>query len=139
MIKLAEDASQMNGNIIIPQTFSKEKKTSDFPLTFPHKAEQSCTFFCIHLPKHSEALARLQISLEIKDASEWLPLQAAYSVIKSGLGSVRFERQRTQGDPRAQRSEAEQGCSALSSTSCCTFTLQTPKVSERLQQRYCST
>lgn len=55
--------------------------------------------------------SQLQIFLEIKNASEWLSLQAAYNVLKGGLVSVGFERQRTQGDPRAQRSEAEQGCS----------------------------
>lgn len=123
----------MNRNIIIPPTSSKEKKTSDFSLTFFFTRLNSLVhfsaFICQNILKH---LHSYKFFLEIKDASEWLSLQAAYSVIKSGLVSVRFERQRTQGDQRAQRSEAEQGCSALSCTSCCTFTVQTPKVHERL-------
>lgn len=80
----------------------KEKLTANFYLTSFTRLNSLTHFFSIHLLKHFEALAQLEIFHEIKNASEWLSLQAAHDVSKSGLVSFRFEKQRTQGDLRAQ-------------------------------------
>lgn len=89
VIKLTEDATRMNCYRNIPQYLQRKE---NFYLTSFTRLDGLIHLFSIHLPKHFEALTQLQIFLEIKNASEWLSLLTAYSVLKSGLVSFRFEK-----------------------------------------------